>query len=78
MFAKIRYFMRYVLTFICGTDSPVNMASSTIQEPRSNTISQGTSISESLDLPEGMNEVKTQQKFSVNVILIMKVFIRKS
>lgn len=68
--------MRYVLTFICGTDSPVNMASSTIQEPRSNTISQGTSISESLDLPEGMNEVKTQQKISANVVLIIKVFIR--
>ena len=39
------------VTFICGTDSPVNMASSTMQEPRSNTISHGISTSEVLDLP---------------------------
>lgn len=38
-------------TFIWGTDSPVNMASSTMQEPLSNTISHGISTSEFLGLP---------------------------
>lgn len=35
----------YLLTFICGTDSPVSMASSTMQRPLSSSTSQGTKLS---------------------------------
>lgn len=33
------------ITFICGTDSPVSMASSTMQRPRSSSTSHGTRFS---------------------------------
>ena len=56
------------ITFICGTDSPVNMASSTMQEPRSNTISHGISTSEVLDLPGSKQRKREMISLIGNVI----------
>lgn len=61
------HFKRNFVTFICGTDSPVNMASSTMQEPRSNTISHGIRKSEVLDLPA--SKQRKREKISLMKVL---------
>jgi hypothetical protein len=56
-----------VHTFNCGTDSPVNMDSSTIQGPRSNSKSHGTRASSSA--PRPMLTMSPGTKSSVLILI---------